>query len=198
MKQNQLIWVDEQDNVIGYGNKLETHRLEKMHRAFSVFLYDNKEQKMLLQKRAGGKYHSGGLWSNACCSHPYKDESWEQAVQRGLFKELGLSSVLATPVTPVIFLAKFQYYSNYGELSENELDYVFLFLPDPVQIAQITPNPDEIAAIQWMTLGEIDRLLLQSPELFTSWFPQAYQIAKNALSKGGNRGDFSETKIFQI
>lgn len=184
MKQNQLIWVDERDNVIGYGTKLETHRLEKLHRAYSVFLYDSREQKMLLQKRADGKYHSGGLWSNACCSHPYKDESWGQAVQRGLQNELGLLPVLAASGAPVFFLAKFLYYSNYGELSENELDYVFLYLPDPVQIAQITPNPDEIAAIQWLTPREVDWLLLHSPELFTSWFPQAYQIAKNALSKG--------------
>lgn len=198
MKLNQLIWVDEQDNIIGYGNKLETHRLEKLHRAYSIFLYDNKEQKILLQKRADGKYHSGGLWSNACCSHPYRDESWRQAIQRGLHNELGISPAQAETDMPVRFLAKFQYYSDYGELSEHEMDYVFLFLPNQQLITQIRPNPEEIAAIQWKAPEEVDQLLLHSPELFTSWFPQAYQITKNALSKGINRGDFSETKIFQI
>jgi len=194
MNQNQLIWVDEQDTIIGYGTKLETHRLEQLHRAYSIFLYDNEEQKMLLQKRADGKYHSGGLWSNACCSHPYKDENWGQAIQRGLQNELGLSLALAASGTPVRFIAKFQYYSSYGELSEHEMDYVFLFLADPAQIALITPNPDEIAAIQWMTLEEIEQLLLHSPELFTSWFPQAYQIARKALTECTDRGNLVRQK----
>ena len=191
MKQDQLIWVNKQDEIIGYGNKQETHQLEKLHRAYSVFIYDTRTKKMLLQKRAVHKYHSSGLWSNACCSHPYKSESWAQAIKRGIQNELGISPVIGAneeifsmhkkKVIPLHFLDKFYYYSNYGELSEHEIDYVFLFMPDELLISQIVPNLNEIEDLKWMNISEIDNSFQKAPYDFTSWFQQAYQIAKRSL-----------------
>lgn len=88
--QERLIWVDEDDNIIGYGEKMDTHIQKQLHRAFSIFIYDPGTGQVLLQKRAPGKYHSGGRWSNSGCSHPRKDEPWNEALTRCLREELGL------------------------------------------------------------------------------------------------------------
>ena len=83
-----IIWVDENDNEIGYGEKLETHIKGQLHRAFSVFIFDWSDSTMLIQRRAIGKYHSGGLWSNSCCSHPYDGENFEDSIKRCIKNEL--------------------------------------------------------------------------------------------------------------
>ena len=191
MEQNSLVWVNDQDEIVGYGEKMETHRVGQLHRAYSIFIYDRDTQKVLLQKRAKCKYHSGGLWSNACCSHPYKGETWEQAIRRGVQDELGifLESVNEENLfpdnlnssTPLQFLGRFQYYSNYGELSEHEMDSVFLFMPDKSLISKIVPNPNEIESLKWMSISEIDSLFQKSANDFTSWFYRAYQFAKQAI-----------------
>lgn len=96
MSENLLIWVDELDNMIGYGEKLDTHIRSQLHRAFSIFIFDTVEKKMLIQRRAQGKYHSGGLWSNACCSHPLKDEgTLMEQIGRSLERELGILPKIA-------------------------------------------------------------------------------------------------------
>ena len=87
-----LVLVDENDREIGWREKMEVHVAGKLHRAFSVFIFDRNQKKMLLQKRAEGKYHSGGLWSNACCSHPRKGEGMEAALSRRLEEELGFKA----------------------------------------------------------------------------------------------------------
>lgn len=116
--EDQLILVDLDDVPIGSAGKAEVHRRGLLHRAFSVFLTDG--ERMLLQRRSRGKYHSGGLWANACCSHPRAGESLEQAVPRRLKEELGISC-------PVEELFSFHYFSQYGpQLFEYELDHVFL------------------------------------------------------------------------
>lgn len=188
MEQELLIWVDKEDRAVGYGTKLETHRLEKLHRAYSVFIYDNSTKKMLLQKRANGKYHSGGLWSNACCSHPYKDESWLDAISRGLKNELRIEPFKDadsadfqghSAKSPMLRHAgSFYYYSRYAELSEHEIDHVFLLQADGELLAGLDPNPDEVEKLRLMSLDEIDAMLLSSPDAFTSWFRQAYRLAK--------------------
>ena len=85
-----IILVDEQDCEIGYGEKLDVHIKAQLHRAFSIFVFDWTERKMLIQKRAEGKYHSGGKWCNACCSHPRKGEVMEEALARRLQEELDM------------------------------------------------------------------------------------------------------------
>lgn len=191
MEQKTLIWVNEQNEIVGYGEKMETHRVGKLHRAFSVFLYDKSTKKILLQKRAKGKYHSGGLWSNTCCSHPYLGENWEEAIRRALRDEIGIclepldeeglfNDNVNSP-SQFHYLGKFRYYSNYGDLSEHEIDSVFLFLPDELLISKIVPNPNEIENLQWMSVSEIDSLYENSSNDFTSWFYQAYQYVKRAI-----------------
>ena len=118
--------VNEEDQILGYEEKIDTHKRGLLHRAFSIFIIDEDNKKIFLQQRADDKYHSGGLWSNACCSHPHKSESWIQAIQRALLNELGLNidfygntdemlfSGLELPSYKMYFLNKFQYYSNYG------------------------------------------------------------------------------------
>ncbi|MBQ8133701.1 MAG: NUDIX domain-containing protein [Clostridia bacterium] len=121
-----LMIVNEEDQILGYEEKIDTHKRGLLHRAFSIFIIDEDNKKIFLQQRADDKYHSGGLWSNACCSHPHKSESWIQAIQRALLNELGLNidfygntdemlfSGLELPSYKMYFLNKFQYYSNYG------------------------------------------------------------------------------------
>lgn len=191
MEQNMLVWVNEQNEIIGHGEKMKTHQLGQLHRAYSVFIYDKNTKKILLQKRASKKYHSGSLWSNAYCSHPYKEETWEQAIQRGLLDELGISIRFKTGEdlfstdsgipTEFQFLDCFHYYSNYGNLSEHEMDYVFLFCPDQLMLSQISPNPDEIEDLKWMNVSEVDNLILKRPDDVTSWFIQAYQFVRQKI-----------------
>lgn len=85
-----LILVDKNDNDVGYATKENVHRNGLLHKAFSIFIYDLEKDKVLLQKRAKGKYHSGGLWSNSCCSHKYVNETWISAIKRCLNDELGM------------------------------------------------------------------------------------------------------------
>lgn len=173
-----LILVDEDDNTIGYMPKLETHNTGKLHRAFSIFIYDRKEEKFLLQKRAKHKYHSGGLWSNTCCSHPYKDESWEDALKRCIKNELGISLnldfELAANKNQVIYVGKFKYYKKYTNVAEHEIDYVFIYIPEDDVLLKVNPNPDEISEMQWLSFNEIDKCLKETPNMFTAWFSQAY------------------------
>ncbi len=134
-----LIWVDEQDREIGYGEKMDTHRREQLHRAFSLFLYNQKEHRMLLHRRAPGKYHSGGLWTNACCSHPRKVETLIRAVFRRAREELGLELAPDAPVTEV---GKFQYYQKYETCAEHEIDHVFLLCAAEFPALQVDPRRD--------------------------------------------------------
>jgi isopentenyl-diphosphate delta-isomerase len=158
-----LILVDEDDSAIGYMPKLETHIAGKLHRAFSIFIYDSKERKFLLQKRAEHKYHSGGLWSNTCCSHPYKDESWEDALRRCIKNELGISYNFNFELdrNQIIYLGKFKYYKKYTDIAEHEIDHVFIVVPEDDVLLKIEPNPDEISEIQWLSFNEIDKCLRQ-------------------------------------
>ena len=134
-----IILVDEQDKEIGFGEKLDVHVKEQLHRAFSVFIFDPKSQKMLIQKRAEGKYHSGGKWSNACCSHPRKGEIMEEALARRLQEELGFwmperLNVFTYPEFPdemninnIVEVGHFTYYAKFDGLSEHEIDHVFVY-----------------------------------------------------------------------
>lgn len=158
--QEKLILVTVDDREIGTLGKEEVHRQGLLHRAFSVFLYDG--ERMLLQKRADGKYHSGGLWTNACCSHPRAGEALEEAVHKRMMLELGLD-------TEVRELFSFTYRTKFAEdLYEYEYDHVFLGTYDstlPVRIA-----PDEASEYRWVGLSDLKQELLLQPDTFTSWF----------------------------
>ena len=193
-KKQELIWlVNDQDEVIGYGEKLEVHVKEQLHRAFSVFIFDWKQRKMLLQKRAEGKYHSGGKWSNACCSHPRKGEVMEVALARRLQEELGFEmpekmNILEYPELYVFAskkriskVGKFKYFAQFDGLAEHEIDHVYVYHPTEEQVINMKCNPEEIAEYQWIDLEKLIEWMSDKPDDFSAWFKPAFNIAYDLL-----------------
>ena len=155
---DKLILVDIFDNATGSASKNEIHRKGLLHRAFSVFVVH--DGKMLLQKRNTEKYHSGGLWTNACCSHPREGEDLALAVSRRLKEELGT----AFPVNEVF---DFVYRAQFGNgITEYEYDHVFV----ADYAGKVYPNAEEIDEMKWVSFSELSRELVLSPEHFTAWF----------------------------
>ena len=159
MNPQEVILVTEQDEAIGTMEKMEAHRRGVLHRAFSVFLFD-KRGRMLLQQRAPQKYHGAYLWTNACCSHPMRDEPVEQAAQRRLMEELGFQ-------TPLKKIFAFKYRATVeNNLIDHEYDHVFAGeYEGPVQM-----NPEEVCNYAYYDLATIKKQLQEGPERFTSWF----------------------------
>lgn len=158
----KITLVNIDDAVIGYCDKMQAHKEAKLHRAFSIFIYGYKNNDLciLLQKRAVDKYHSGGLWTNACCSHPNIDETLEQAVQRRLKEEL---NICMCPKEIFSFL----YFCRYTkECTEYEWDHVFC----GKWTEDVKPNPEEIDEIRWMPISELKEKLEKKPDKFTVWF----------------------------
>lgn len=158
MSVNNLILVDLFDNQIGYGEKLDVHKKGLLHRAFSVFIIHN--EKMLLQKRNINKYHSGGLWTNACCSHPRDGEDLELAVYRRLKEELGISTQV-NKTFEFVYRAKFE-----NGITEYEYDHVFV----ADYCGTIYPNSDEISETRWISFAALGNELMNNPDNFTTWF----------------------------
>jgi len=159
-----LILVDEQDNKIGTLAKLEVHRRALLHRAVSVFVINSKGE-WILQRRALNKYHSSGLWTNTCCSHPYPHETCPEAAKRRLREEMGLQCELQEVFS---FIYKEQVDNN---LTENEYDHVFIGITDDI------PVPDKHEVIDWraMTFSDLEMEIRHNPAFFTVWFRQIYQ-----------------------
>ncbi len=159
MSHEFVILVNEKDEEIGTMEKQEAHEKALLHRAFSVMVFNEKNE-MLLQQRALSKYHSGGLWTNTCCSHPRPGENVEQAAHRRLVEEMGFDCPLK-PHQTFIYQAPFD-----NGLSEHEFDHVFVgeFNQDPQF------NADEVASFQWISLPDLKAQLLDNPEKFTVWF----------------------------
>ena len=157
--EEQVILVDEQDNPIGLMPKLEAHQKALLHRAFSVFILNEKGE-LMLQQRAKHKYHSPGLWTNTCCSHQRDGETNIQAGKRRLQEEMGFSTQLKE-VTSFIYKAPFV-----NGLTEHEFDHVLLgyYEDDPVI------NPDEVSSWKWMPIEEVKNDIDQNPDLYTVWF----------------------------
>lgn len=153
----KVILVDENDNAIGSEGKLKAHQKGKLHRAFSIFVFNSKG-KLILQKRNKSKYHSGGMWSNTCCGHPRPGENIEKAAHRRLKEEMGFECDLKE-------IFSFTYNVKIGKLSENEYDHVFVGKFDGY------PNPDseEIDEWKWMSKEELKRGIKQS-NAYTHWF----------------------------
>jgi isopentenyl-diphosphate delta-isomerase len=156
---DQVVLVNEDDVEIGLMPKLEAHQKGILHRAFSVFIFNSKGE-MLLQQRAFGKYHSEGLWSNTCCSHPLPDESAHHGAIRRLQEEMGIHADLR-------FLFSFQYHVNLENgLTENELDHVFWGISD----ARPDINTDEVSNFRYMKIQDIKAGMLAHPDQYTEWF----------------------------
>ena len=174
-KSEQLILVDEQDNQIGITEKLSAHQNNQLHRAFSVFIFRQKKDKyeLLIQQRAWSKYHSPGLWTNTCCSHPRPNENVIAAGERRLLEEFGIHTCLRK-------VGSFHYQADFPNgLFENEIDHVLIANVAPDVI--ITPNPNEIHAYRWMDINELDQTISNHPEQFTPWLKKALGIALTSL-----------------
>lgn len=154
-----VVLVDADDRPIGRAEKLDAHRRNLRHRAISVLIFD-AAGRMLLQQRSAGKYHSGGLWSNACCSHPRPGEAAAAAASRRLDEEMGVSPALS-------FAGRTAYEAPVGNgLTENEIVHVFVGRHD----GPVVPNPDEAADFAWLTANEIRADIGLRPERYTAWF----------------------------
>ncbi len=169
-----VVLVDKKDRPVGKMPKLEAHQKGILHRAFSVFILNSKNE-LLLQRRSASKYHSPNLWTNTCCSHPYVDELVIDAANRRLKEEMGLG-------TPLEYLFYFIYRQKVGNgLIEHELDYVYYGFSDHDPII----NPLEVSQWKWMALKSIENELQTSPNDFTIWmriiFPRFYQAMKTEI-----------------
>jgi isopentenyl-diphosphate delta-isomerase len=154
-----VILVDEQDNEVGFMEKIEAHEKAALHRAFSVFVF-NDNNELMLQQRAKDKYHSPLLWTNTCCSHQRKGESNIAAGKRRLQEEMGFSCELEE-VFSFIYKAPFD-----NGLTEHELDHVMVgrFNGKP------NINPEEVESYKWMTLEAVKEDIAANPKEYTAWF----------------------------
>lgn len=154
-----MILVDTDDNEVGKMEKMQAHEEAALHRAFSVFLFNDKGE-MLIHRRAKEKYHSGGLWTNACCSHPRPGEQTEAAAHRRMQEELGMDCEIDAQFT---FLYKKAL--DHG-LTEHELDHVFIGkyeqLPDF--------NEEEIDACKFISVEDLMKSIEFEPQMYTEWF----------------------------
>lgn len=164
----KVILVNEQDEVLGVMEKIEVHEKALLHRAFSVFIFNDKHE-LLLQQRAFSKYHSGGLWTNTCCSHPRPGESTEAAAIRRLKEEMGFTTSLSEAFS-FVYRASFE-----NGLTEHEFDHVFT----GVYEGAININREEVETYAFRSLQEIASLLKQKPATFTAWFHIAFPKIQN-------------------
>lgn len=172
----KVILVDQDDNAIGSAEKLSAHIQGLCHRAFSIFIVHRTTEgwELLLQQRAWAKYHSQGLWTNTCCSHPSPGEDIMMAAERRLQEEFGFSM-------PLQSAGVFHYSADLEDnLIENEIDHVFIGYGKP---EQIKPNPEEIADYRWWSLVELQCALEQTPQQFTVWLKPALNILVKALEE---------------
>ncbi|MHC6199001.1 isopentenyl-diphosphate Delta-isomerase [Elizabethkingia miricola] len=157
--EEKVVLVNPNDDVLGVMEKMQAHQNGLLHRAFSVFLF-NQEGKMLLQQRSSTKYHSPDKWTNACCSHPRENETYLDGAKRRIHEELGINCELEEKF-------HFIYKADVGQdLWEHELDHVFIGTYN----GEYQLNPDEVSAIRFVTMEELDEEIANKPELFTEWF----------------------------
>lgn len=154
----QLILVNENDEEIGSGEKLQIHREGKLHRAFSIFVFDSASR-LLLQKRATAKYHSGGLWSNTCCGHPRPGETTEAAAHRRLREEMNFDCALRL-CSSFIYRAELD-----NELTEWEYDHILVGRYSGAP----HPNESEVEDWQWLSVDELRASIDEKPDDFTYW-----------------------------
>ena len=172
MSIEKVILVDENDNQVGVMPKLEAHQKGLLHRAFSVFIFNSKYE-LLLQKRASSKYHSGGLWTNTCCSHPREGEEILDAAKRRLIEEMGIDTSLRK-VHDFIYKAELD-----NDLTEHEFDHVFygIYNEDPII------NEDEADDFKWIDMDSLNEDIKQNGDNYTIWFKIAFEYFYNYLKK---------------
>ncbi|MBT8317073.1 MAG: isopentenyl-diphosphate Delta-isomerase [Lutibacter sp.] len=159
MIEEQVILVNEKDEQIGLMPKMEAHEKAVLHRAFSVFVFNDKNE-LMLQQRAADKYHSPLLWTNSCCSHQRDGESNIEAGKRRLQEEMGFVCELEE-VTSFIYKAPFD-----NGLTEHELDHIMIgyYNDDPII------NKDEVESFNWMLIEDVKKDIADRPEVYTEWF----------------------------
>jgi len=167
-KEEEVVLVDEENNVIGYVGKLEAHKKALLHRAISVVVFNSKGEQ-LVQQRAWNKYHFAGIWSNTCCSHPRKNESFQQAAERRLLEELGIK----TPLKEQFYFI-YKAYDEKSGLTEWEYDTVFTGVFD----GEFDFNKDEVAAVKWMKTEELESELKNNSEQYSFWFRTIFDEMK--------------------
>ncbi|MUP46375.1 isopentenyl-diphosphate Delta-isomerase [Gramella sp. BOM4] len=159
MAQEKVILVNEKDEQIGLMEKIEAHEKALLHRAFSVFVFNEKNE-LMIQQRALSKYHSPGLWTNTCCSHQREGESNIEAGKRRLMEEMGFTTDLKDTIS-FIYKAPFD-----NGLTEHEFDHILVgnFEGEP------NLNPDEVAAWKWVDMEELKADMKKNPQIYTEWF----------------------------
>ncbi len=172
----QVIRVDENDRELGPAGKIHVHRTGELHRAFSVFLFDNSGR-LLMQKRARDKYHSGGLWANSCCGHPRPGEAARPAAERRLGEELGVNVSLRPA-----FFSRYRAALGNG-LIENE----FVHMMFGRCAATPRPNADEASAVQWIELETLETQIAQRPRDFSEWLRHYISVHRLQIASHARR-----------
>lgn len=161
MQEEKVILVDTSDQPIGLMEKMQAHKEGRLHRAFSILIFNDKGE-MLIHQRANNKYHCGGLWTNACCSHPRANESLEAAAIRRLKEEMGFQTELKK-IGTFIYKAEFD-----NGLTEHEFDHLFLgfFNKKP------SPNPKEVMDWKYVEIETLKKDIQSHPDEYTIWFKE--------------------------
>ena len=160
----EVILVDSSNSEIGTMEKMEAHKKGELHRAFSIFVFNDKGE-MLIHQRADEKYHCGGLWTNAVCSHPRPGEKQIDALTRKMDQEMGFYSEVEK-----VFDFKYRAELENG-LIEHEYDEVYFAIYN----GDFNPNPEEVKAYRFALIEDIRREIAEKPELFTPWFKMIFE-----------------------
>lgn len=184
MAEERLILVDENNRATGVGTKTHIHRAGLLHRAFSIFIVDDKGR-ILLQRRSREKYHSGGLWANSCCGHPRPGERTLTAARRRLTEELGISASLT-----------FGFFSRYGAelgggMRENEYVYVYF---GPLT-APPNPDPAEVSEVEFASAEDIARRMASKPERYAYWLRHYFKNHGSEIARLAKRTAREATPI---
>jgi len=167
----KVILVNRQDEVLGLMEKMEAHRTGSLHRAFSIFIFNDKKE-LLLQQGALEKYHSGGLWTNSCCSHPRQGETVIEAGNRRMIEELGCDTELKREFS-------FIYRAELDQgLTEHELDHVLI--GNYNELPEF--NKEEVMAVKYVPLHELENDIMLKPDEYTEWFKIIFQKVKNLIA----------------
>lgn len=170
--EEKVVLINQNDEVLGLMEKQQAHVAGLLHRAFSVFIFNDNDE-LLIQRRATEKYHSPGLWANTCCSHPRENETYKEAAHRRLVEEMGFDCELK-------FLFSFIYKSDVGGgLTEHELDHVFIgkYNNEPIII-----NEDEVCEYKWIDIPSLIKDIENKPEKYTKWFKIIFREYLHHLS----------------
>lgn len=167
----QVVLVNKNDKVLGLKEKFAAHKIPvPLHRAISIVIFNNRKTEMLITKRATAKPTWPYFWTNAACSHPYPEETYQEAAERRLYEELGFK-------TPLKEVYKFTYEAEMPNKiwGEHELDHVFIGKYD----GSVNPNPDEVAGYEWIGMAELKKDLAKNPKKYTPWFKIIFEKMYN-------------------